>query len=55
MNENVNNSRSKHSFSNFNDDLTKRLKKTFRGFYKDFDELLSFDDENDASSTISHI
>ena len=32
INENVNNSKSKYSFSNFNDDLTKTLKKSFETF-----------------------
>ena len=32
MSENVNNSKSKNEFSNFNNDLTKTLIKTFRNF-----------------------
>ena len=55
MNENVNSSKSKHSFLNFNDDLTKTLKKTFRDFYNDFDILSFFDNKSDASSIISYI
>ena len=55
MNKNVNNSKLKHSFLNFNNDLTKTLKKIFRNFYNDFNELLFFDNKNDASSTIFHI
>ena len=55
INENVNNSKSKHSLLSFNDDLTKTLKKTFGNFYNDFDESLFFDNENDALLTISHI
>ena len=52
MNENVNNSKTKHSFLIFNDDLTKTLKKTFRGIYNDLNESLFF--ENDLSPTASH-
>ena len=55
INKNVNNLKSKHSSSNFNNDLIKTSKKIFRGSYNDFDKLLSFDNKNDASSTISHI
>ena len=55
INKNVNNSKSKHSFLNFNNNLTKKLKKTFRDFYNDFDESLFFDNENNALSTISHV
>ena len=54
MNENVDNSRLKRSFSNFNDDLTKTLEKTFQDFYNDFDETLFFNNENDTSSTTSY-
>ena len=43
MNENVNNSKTKHSFFNFNDDLTKTLKKTFRDICNDLNESLSFE------------
>ena len=55
INKNVNNSRSKHSFLNFDNDLTRTLKKTFRSFYNDFNKLSFFDDESDASSTTFHI
>ena len=48
INENVDNSKSKHSFSNFNDDLMKTLKKTFRDFYNDFDELSFFNNKSNA-------
>ena len=53
MNKNVNNSKTKHSFSNFNGDLTKTLKKIFRNIYNDLNESLFF--ENDLSSTTSHV
>ena len=53
INENVNNSKTKHSFSIFNDDLTKALKKIFQGTYNDLSESLSF--KNDLSSTTSHV
>ena len=52
INENVNNSKTKHSFSIFNGDLTKTLKKTFRDIYNDLNESLFF--ENNLSSTASH-
>ena len=52
INENVNNLKTKHSFSNFNGDLTKALKKTFRNIYNDLNESLFF--ENDLSSTTSY-
>ena len=52
INENVDNSKTKHSFSIFNDDLTKTLKKTFRDIYNDLNESSFF--ENDLSSTASH-
>ena len=52
MNKNVDNSKMKHSFSNFNDDLTKTLKKIFRDICNDLNELLFF--KNDLSSTTSH-
>ena len=55
MNENVNNSKSKNQFLNFNDDLTKTLKKTFRDFCNDFDELSFFENNNDISSITSYI
>ena len=52
INENVNNSKTKHLFSIFNDDLTKTLKEIFRSIYNDLNESSSF--ENDLSSTASH-
>ena len=52
MNENANNSKTKHSFSIFNDDLTKTLKKIFRNIYNDLSESLFF--ENDLFSTTFH-
>ena len=55
INENVDNSKSKHLSLNFNNDLTKTLKKIFRNFYNDFDESLFFNNKNNASSTTSHI
>ena len=55
INENVNNSKSKNQSLNFNNDLTKTLKKIFRGFYNDFDESLFFENNNDASSITSYI
>ena len=54
MNKNVDNSKSKNQFSNFNDGLTKTLKKTFRNFYNDFDELSFFEDNKDTSSITFH-
>ena len=42
INENVNNSKTKHSFFNFNNDLTKALKKTFRNICNDLNESSSF-------------
>ena len=53
INENVDNSKTKHSFLNFSDDLTKTLKKTFRDIYNDLSESSSF--ENDLSSITFHI
>ena len=53
MNKDINNSKIKHSFLIFNDDLTKTLKKIFRDIYNDLNESLSF--EGDLSSTTSHI
>ena len=53
MNENVNNSKTEHSFSIFNDDLTKALKKIFRDTYNDLSESSSF--ENDLSPTTFHV
>ena len=52
MNEDVNNSKIKHSSLSFNGDLTKTLKKTFRDIYNDLNELSFF--ENDLSSITSH-
>ena len=52
INENVDNSKTKHSFSIFNDDLTKTLKEIFRDIYNDLNESSFF--ENDLSSTTSH-
>ena len=54
MNENVDNLRSKNQFSNFNDDLTKTLKKIFRGIYNDFDESSFFENDKGSSSIVSH-
>ena len=48
INENVNNSKTKHSFSSFNGDLIKTLKKIFRSIYNNLSESLFF--ENDLSS-----
>ena len=50
MNENVNNSKIKHSFLIFNNDLTETLKKIFRNIYNDLNESSSF--ENDLSPII---
>ena len=55
MNKNVNNSRSKHSFLNFNNDLIKTLKKTFRSFYNDFDKTSFSENKDDTLSTTFHI
>ena len=52
INENVNNSKTKHLFSIFNNDLTKTLKKIFRNIYNDLNELLFF--ENDLFSITSY-
>ena len=52
MNENVNNSKTKHSFFNFNGDLTKTLKKIFRDICNDLNESSFF--ENDLSSITSY-
>ena len=52
INENVNNSKTKHSFLIFSGDLTETLKKIFRNIYNDLNESLFF--ENDLSSTASH-
>ena len=53
MNENVDNSKTKHSFLIFNDDLTETLKKIFRNIYNDLNESSFF--ENDLFSTASYI
>ena len=42
INENVDNSKTKHSFFNFNNDLTKALKEIFRDIYNDLNEPSSF-------------
>ena len=55
MNKNVNNSKSKRSFLNFNNDLTKTFKKIFQDFYNDFDKTSFFNNESDTSLTTSHI
>ena len=52
INENVDNSKIKHSFLIFNDDLTKTLKKIFRDICSDLNESSSF--KNDLSSIISY-
>ena len=44
INENVNNLKSKRSFLNFNNDLTKTLKKIFRDFFHNFDKTSFFKD-----------
>ena len=43
INENVNNSKTKYSFFNFNDDLTKTLKKIFQNIYNDLNEPSFFE------------
>ena len=43
INENADNSEMKHSFFNFNDGLTKTLKKIFRDIYNDLNESSSFE------------
>ena len=55
INENVNNSKSKHQFSSFNDDLTETLKKIFRNIYNDFDESLFFENDENISSITFYI
>ena len=52
INENANNSKMKHSFLIFSDDLTKTLKEIFRGIYNNLSESSSFED--DLSPTTSH-
>ena len=53
INENVDNSKTKHSFLIFSDGLTKALKEIFRDIYNDLNESSSFED--DLSSTVSHV
>ena len=55
MNKNVDNSRSKNQSLNFNNDLAKALKETFRDFYNNFDKLSFFEDESDTSSIIFYV
>ena len=45
INENVDNSKIKHSFLIFNNDLTKTLKKIFRSIYNDLNKSSSFEDD----------
>ena len=45
INENVDNSKTKYSFSNFSGGLTKALKKIFRDIYNDLNESSSFEDD----------
>ena len=52
MNENVDNSKTKHSFLIFSDGLMKTLKKIFQDICNDLSELLFF--ESDLSPTASH-
>ena len=52
INENVDNSKTKYSFSIFNGGLTKVLKKIFRNICNDLNESSFF--ENDLSPTTSH-
>ena len=52
INENVNNSKTKHSFSIFNDDLIKTLKKIFRNICNDLNESSFF--KNDLFLTTSY-
>ena len=53
MNKNVNNSKTKHLFSIFSDDLAEALKKIFWGIYNNLSESSFF--ENDLFSITSHI
>ena len=53
MNENVDNSKTKHSFLIFNNGLTKALKEIFRNIYNDLNESSSF--ESDLSSTAFYV
>ena len=53
INENADNSKTKHLFLIFNDDLTKTLKKIFRNIYNDLNESSFF--ENDLSPTTSYV
>ena len=52
INENADNSKTKHSSLIFNNDLTKTLKEIFRDIYNNLSESSSFED--DLSSTTSH-
>ena len=45
INKNIDNSKTKHSFLIFNDDLTETLKKIFRDIYNDLNESSSFEDD----------
>ena len=45
MNEDVDNSKTKHSFLIFNGDLTEALKKIFRDIYNDLSESSFFEDD----------
>ena len=45
MNENVDNSKIKHSFLIFSDDLIKTLKEIFRSIYNDLNESSFFEDD----------
>ena len=53
MNENADNSKTKHSFLIFNGDLTKALKEIFRDICNDLNESLFFED--DLSPTTSYV
>ena len=53
INKNVDNSKMKHSFLIFSDDLTKTLKEIFRNIYNDLNESSFF--ENDLSSITSYV
>ena len=53
MNEDADNSKTKYSFSIFNNGLIKTLKKIFRNICNDLNESLFF--ENDLSPTTFHV
>ena len=53
MNENADNSKTKHSFLIFNNNLTKTLKKIFRSIYNDLNESSFF--ENNLFSITFHV